>query len=103
MSTVGMLIQQTTEATGASTEAVRGVLSQGARHIPEGTKVNRESLAEAFEATRADLNGEPGGSDRTEKLDILSYLETELNSLGRLKQIVVFGAIGSNIGELREG
>jgi len=98
MSAIDILAKDASERTGATPEAVRAVLVKGVRHIPEGTKINRESMAAALQAARS----EPGGVS-AEESKILDYLGSELNSLGRLKQALVFGAISANIGELRQG
>jgi len=105
MSAVGILIDDTSTKTGTSPEAVRAVLGRGVSHIPEGTKIDRESMALALEATRAELNGSVPLSSSvasSEELNrILDHLETELNSMGRLKSTIVFGAIRAGIGDLR--
>lgn len=89
MSTVDFVVSQATARTGSSPAAVRALLTLGLNHVPEGTRVNRESMALALEATRLELN------------QLLDQVETEFEALGPLKQMLVFSAIGSGLDDVR--
>ena len=106
MSAVGILIDDTASKTQTAPEAVRTILGLGVGHIPEGTKIDRESMATALEATRRDVNGAvPLQSSTGSQKDfnaILDHLEAELSSMGRMKAAMVFGAIRAGIKDLRD-
>lgn len=101
MSAIGILIDDTSAKTKTSPEAVRGALDLAVSKIPRDAKIDAKNLVLALAAARRDVRGTELVGDREEICLILDHLENELNSLGRLKQVLVFGAIRSGIDELR--
>lgn len=94
MSTIDFVVDQVSSRTGGEPKTVRELLGQGIRHIPEGTPVNRASMAAALEATRLELTD-------PEEIRIIERIEDQFRSMGMLKQILVFSTISSGIDELR--
>lgn len=94
MSTIDFVVDQVSGRTGGDPKTVRELLGQGIRHIPEGTPVNRASMASALEATRLELTD-------PEEIRIIERIEAEFQSMGMLKQMLVFSTISSGIADLR--
>lgn len=94
MSTIDFVVEHAASKTGGDPKAVRSLIGRGIRHIPEGTPVNRASMASALEAARAEL-ADP------EEIRIVEHIESEFRSMGFLKQTLVFGMMNSKIDELR--
>ncbi len=94
MSTIDFVVDQVSGRTGGDPKTVRELLGRGIRHIPEGTPVDRVSMAAALEATRLELTD-------PEEVRIIERIERELRSMGVLKQILVFSTISGGIDELR--
>ena len=94
MSTIDFVVDQVSGRTEGDPKTVRELLGRGVRHIPEGTPVNRASMAAALEATRLELTD-------PEEIRIIERIEGEFQAMGMLKQILVFSTISGGIDELR--
>lgn len=94
MSTIDFVVEQAAARTGGTPEAVRSLISIALNHIPEGTTVDRNSMAMAMEATRKDLKD-------PELHSILDRVEEQFSSMGMLKQILVFSTLNSGIEDAR--
>ena len=94
MSTIDFVVDQVSGRTEGDPKTIRELLGRGIRHIPEGTPVDRASMAAALEATRLELTD-------PEEVRIIERIERELRSMGVLKQILVFSTISGGIDELR--
>lgn len=94
MSTIDFVVDQVSTRTGGEPKTVRELLGRGIRHIPEGTPVNKASMAAALEATRLELTD-------PEEIRIIERIEYQFRSMGMLKQMLVFSTISSGIDELR--
>lgn len=94
MSTIDFVVEHAASKTGGDPKAVRSLIGRGIRHIPEGSPINKASMASALKVTRTEL-ADP------EEIRIVEHIEAEFRSMGFLKQTLVFGMMNSKIDEIR--
>lgn len=94
MSAVDFVVEQVATRTGGRPEAVKSLIKIAVTHIPEGTRVDKGSLATALETTRKELRDD-------ELSGLLIKVEEEFQRLGPLKQMLAFSAISSQLDSIR--
>lgn len=96
MAALDIMVEETAEKAGVSSQVVRSALAKGISFVPEGVKLTKDNLRPALTATRA-----LGSSVTPEEHRVLDTLDRELDTMGKLKSLAVFAVINSSIGSLR--